>query len=193
MSDPAPHGRDAIEYQCPTCGQPVGAGTSPGEVLQCPHCGGQFFVPDESRSAQTASTLAEGEHDAAVENDAPPEVDLSELRIRQVSSLRRGAYRTRSWLIIGALTCGVGFCQLVYIAVRDWRLGLRLGPIIDLVLAVLAVALFRSLLRRIRMLNREIEASRQQDPATPPDLSSLSDGSQRWANLDALSHPTDET
>ncbi|HEY2589913.1 MAG TPA: hypothetical protein VGI81_29485 [Tepidisphaeraceae bacterium] len=158
-------------------------------ALQCPHCGGQFSIAGEE-APEHAATGAIDDAQAWAEMESRREGDLSELRIRQVASLRRGVYRTRSWLIIGASTCAVGFAQLVHLAIRDGRFGLRLGPMFDAILAVLAALIFWHFVARIRALSREIRESRMHDPATPPDFSTLSDGSQRWTNLDELANRT---
>ena len=41
--------------------------------------------------------------------------------------------------------------------------------------------------RSVMRLTREIRASFLTDPPTPPDFSTLSDGSQQWRNLDEIS------
>jgi hypothetical protein len=159
--------------------------------LQCPHCGELFSISSEA-FAESAPPDGVEDAQARAEMEARREADLSELRIRQVVGLRRGAYRSRAYLIIGLFICAVGFVLFPVLAVRDWRLGLRLGPLTDLILAAGAIVLFQQLLRRLPNLNREIRESKMSDPEAPPDLSTLSDGSQWWANLDELANRTEE-
>lgn len=191
---PAPPDDDSSACQCPACGEPVPAAGNPMQnVLQCPNCGEQFFRTGDEATPPAEAAGADDETRERTELQAQRDAELSELRIRQVANLRRGAIRGRSWLIIGAITCVVGTAQLVQMAIHDLRLGLRLGPATDVILAAIAIAIFRQLLRRIRDLSREIRASKLADPPTPPDFSSLSDGSQQYANLDRLSGPRDST
>lgn len=193
MQESAQPGSEPLVYYCPHCGGVVAVedSTQAQAGLRCPHCGESFSVASDDVPADDTTDGVE-DAQARAEIEARREADLSELRIRQVANLRRGAYRTRSWLIIGACTCAVGFAQLVHLAIRDWTLGLRLGPVADVILAVIAALIFWHFVRRIRALSREIRASRMPDPAAPPDFSTLSDGSQRWANLDELANRTSE-
>lgn len=189
MQEFAQPGSEPIIYHCPHCGGLVSVEGPTQSGLRCPHCGESFSIASDDVPANTAAGGVE-DAQARAETEARREADLSERRIRQVANLRRGAYRTRSWLIIGACTCAVGFAQLVHLAIRDWRFGLRLGPAADVILAMLAAAVFWHFVRRIRALSREIHEPPMHDPATPPDFSTLSDGSQRWANLDELANRT---
>jgi hypothetical protein len=42
------------------------------------------------------------------------------------------------------------------------------------------------LLRQVAALNRELRQPALTEPAAPPDFSTLSDGSQRWKNLEDM-------
>jgi hypothetical protein len=153
-------------------------------VLQCPQCGQQFFVSTDG-AEELASADDEGQTQTP-EDDAKADADLSELRIRQVSDLRRGAIRSRSWLIVVAVACVVGAGQLIYLAVRQYHAGHRRGALRDVLCAAVALLIVPYLVRRIRQLGNEIRETRLKDPQTPPDFSTLSDGSQRWTNLEDL-------
>jgi hypothetical protein len=118
--------------------------------------------------------------------DESDEADLSGLKIKQISALRRGAYRTRSWLMIGAISCAVGAAQLVFLAIKARRAGLRLVPLGEVLMAVIGLGLCVYFSRRALEAHREIQKSRLQEPTTPPDFSTLSDGSQRWRNLQSM-------
>src|SRR5689334_22591068 len=94
----------AESYHCPSCGALVPA---TGErLIQCCHCGEQFFTPDPDAAEES------GEGTSEDQKRADREAELSELHIRQVSDLRRGAYRSRSWCIIAAIACVVCAGQL---------------------------------------------------------------------------------
>jgi hypothetical protein len=183
--EPAP---EPTIYHCPHCGGLVSVdGATNASTLQCPHCGDTFSIagPDATESEIP-------DNPTRAEADARGEGDLSELHIRQVSTMRKAAYRHRSWLIIGAILCAVGFAQLVYLAIHGWHFGLHKGPVAEAILAIVPLAILWRLLIRIRDLGREIRQSRIPDPATPPDFSTLSDGSQRWTNLEQMTNGSEE-
>lgn len=112
---------------------------------------------------------------------------MTAIRVRQLSAERRGAYRTRSYCVIGLGLCLVAAVQLTIMAVRhvraagwEWRpLGYLCG-----VAAAMMAGLF--LLRQVAALNRELRQPALADPEAPPDFSTLSDGSQRWKNLEDM-------
>src|SRR4051812_8263704 len=87
----------AAAYACPACGQDVAAPADPSaNLLVCPSCGNQFFVgatDDDDVPAEQASAPA----------PAPADDELDGLRIRQLSAVRRSAFRARSYLLIGGL------------------------------------------------------------------------------------------
>lgn len=165
---------------CPACGEVVTAGTSVERLLQCPRCGEQFFIADEITDPQ--------EHEARATDDAPPnhESELSELRIHHARHVRQSAYRNRKWPIIGAAACLMAAAKLIQIGVVGFRTGMRAAPIVDMLVAIAALILFAHFVRRAITLTREIRASRLKDPITPPDFSTLSDGSQRYRNLEKM-------
>ena len=174
--EPALPQEEPTAYRCPACGR-AGPAPQPGErVLQCPGCGEQFFIDlrAEADSREPDETLAE-QH--------AQEAELSGLRIRQLSDLRRGAYRARLWMIVGAAACIVGAARLFQISVVALRAGLRLLPIGQTLAAAAALMIAWHFIRRAGDLTREIRRSRLQDPQAPPDFSTLQDGNQRWMGL----------
>jgi len=179
MSDGSAEPQGLPQYHCPGCGEVVIPAALGQCLLQCPQCGQQFFASTEEVGAHEAQTL---DYSSAQR----PEEPLSAVRIRQVSGLRRAAYRSRSWVIIAAGVCLIAGVKLAITVVLDIRGGLRAGPI---GYGLAAVALFMIggyLVRQASEMTRRIRQSRQLDPPDPPDLSSLSDGSQRWKNLEDL-------
>jgi hypothetical protein len=138
--------------------------------------------PDPETSPPDESP--QGEEPA--DSDSTEDIDLSETRIRQISGLRRGAFRTRSWFIIGAIVCLVAAVELAQMAVAAFRLGHQLEAIGEAFFIVVAIFICGRFVRRSIELTREINTSRLEEPSTPPDLSALSDGSQRWENLNQL-------
>ena len=179
----APDREPNTEYACPACGLPVGV--DPAQpVLQCSACGEQFFAPGQDH----VDSDEPGQVEPAGPNAPDDAAALNELRIKQVSNLRRGLIRTQSWWIIGTGTCLVSAAMLVQMIVqafgaRLWMfaIGYGLGVGVSLMLAFVCV-------RRIIDTGREIRQTRMPEPLTPPDLSTLSDGSQRWTQLEQLAN-----
>jgi hypothetical protein len=161
---------------CPACGQLVGSEIQVGP-MQCPNCGQQFLPAVE------ANELSSGTESAVSERDD----ELSELRIRNISNLRRGAYRSRSLLIIAAVICIVAAAKFIQIAIVAVRQRLYLAAIGDAMCAVAAMIGVATLVPRITAFTHEIRGSRLKPPAELPDLSQLGDGSQRWKHLEELS------
>lgn len=181
----------AAHIDCPFCAKPVTLIDPSQTVLNCPECGQQFYAPTIPEEESTADAdLAQSDADAEV---ARREAELSELRISQVANLRRGAIRSRSWFIVGAVACVVAAIQFVYLAFEKYRMGQRRGPIRDLLGAAALLILVPYFTGRVSKLGREIAESRLKDPTTPPDFSTLSDGSQRWTNLEQLAGSNPES
>ena len=113
------------------------------------------------------------------------EHELDGLRIRQLSSLRRGAYRTRSIAIIVAVACLVAAVQL---AVKAFTGVWATYRAISGALAVFAFFAAVHFMRRVAALQRELRTPPPMPPEPPggPDFSTLSDGSQQWKNLEDI-------
>jgi len=174
MEEPA-----AESYHCPNCGDIVDAA---GErLIQCPHCGEQFFTPDPHAADQGGEDAAENQ------KEADREAELSELRIRQVSDLRRGAYRSRSWCIIAAVACVVCAGQLVQMTVHSIRRGHLAIPIGFCLAALASLMGCGYFVARAVELTREIRQSSIPDPPEPPEFSALGNGTQHLKGLDEMS------
>jgi DNA-directed RNA polymerase subunit RPC12/RpoP len=165
-------------FHCPRCGNRVEV-VSPDGLGRCPQCGQQFLAAVADAEPGVETGVVEGEK-------ANDDLELSELRIRNVASLRRGAYRGRSYLIIAAGVCAVAAAKLTQMALVGWRSGLRLAAIGDALFAVTAIIGFVMIWQKIMALTAEIRASELGDPEFPPDFSNLGDGSQRIADLEAM-------
>src|SRR4051794_39272905 len=103
---------------------------------------------------------------------------LDGLRIRQLSAMRRAAYRSRSHAVIAMLVCVVAAIQCAIFLVQHlrhtgfgWRVILYAAIV---VLGTYGATFFR---RRAIALHREATQTYLHDPTTPPDFSQLSDGS----------------
>lgn len=179
MSDSSVEPTGQPLYQCPGCGELVTPAALSGSLFQCPRCGQQFFAAADEDAPEESETL---DSNSASHPDEP----LSGLRIRQISTLRRAAYRSRSWVIIAAGVCIVASLKLLLTAVTDIRAGRRA---LSIGYGLAAVALFiigGRFVRRALAMTQRIHEARQPEPPEPPDFSTLSDGSQRWKNLEDM-------
>jgi hypothetical protein len=120
--------------------------------------------------------------DAAPPDPAADELDAN--RIQQLSRARRATIRSRSYLIIGAVLCGIATLQLCYLARRDGWATPRAAAYV--VLAIGAGFGCIDLLRKARRLGKELKRPILPETQSPPDFSTLQDGSQRVDRLNQM-------
>jgi hypothetical protein len=136
------------------------------EHVDCPHCGEAFSVPREPAAA-------------------PADAELDAARIKKFAAVRRAAYRSRSYCVIGIGGCVVGAIDLVYHAVRVWGLGNVHGiAYIIVALGLLWGAKHFAVLAAQH--HREAKRSALPPPTAPPDFSTLGDGSQIVRDLERM-------
>jgi hypothetical protein len=127
-----------------------------------------------------------------IDHETPARVEehderMSAVRVRQLSAERRGAYRLRSYCVIGA-----GFSMVLGIQLAAWSVtgareaGFGSKPVGYACGAAAAGMAASYLVRRAIELTRELRKPAQEEPELAPDLSTLSDGSQHWKNLDEM-------
>jgi hypothetical protein len=110
-------------------------------------------------------------------------------RVRQLSALRRGTYRARSYCFVAVGLSLVAVAQLALLTVRHVRsAGWQLQPagyVCGALAAAMAAAFF---VRRAADLTRELRhrPAALGEPLAAPDFSTLSDGSQTWKNLEQM-------
>ena len=190
-NEPGGARRFAHTIVCPECGHAYELeGRITSGFLQCPACAAQFFAPD---------TSVREESDPERENDEPEDDEASALnrqeelhylRIRQaVLTERRALARTRTWYIVGTAGFAVAAVQMLVLAYKyvytsgaGWRLR-PVGYVLGALTACLAAVIW---LQRIRAINAELRRPALEEPETPPDFSTLGDGSERWKNLEAM-------
>lgn len=157
--------------------------------MECPHCGQAVnLATDDEPQAFSVSGTESSAPGVTADDD-----ELSGVKIRQIADLRRGAIRTRSWLTISVIVCAVGAIQLIFLAITGYRAGLRLAPSGDVAAAVVALLLTFYFGKRAIAAHREIQCSHLEEPQTPPDFSTLSNGSQYSANLEKMSDSSFES
>jgi hypothetical protein len=178
----------AASFTCPGCGRSFVPPFLPTDgLLTCPGCDAQFFgavhVSDEDREAEERLRLA-------YEDRAQR---LGDLHQNKVLLERRHQFRTRTYVILGAAALVLTAWQLCALAAARNRTtgspGIRGG--IYLALAAVALWFVWPCVRKIRAINRALATPVLTDPDTPPDFSTLSDGSQlvdqEVRNLERLS------
>lgn len=144
-----------------------------------PTSGAEWVVVDDEEQADLEyEALDDVRHDGA---------PMDALRVRQLSAMRRAAYRTRSYCVVGLGACAVAAVQLLVMTARHvlgagwgWR---PLGYLCGVAAAMMAAAF---LLRHVTELTRELRQPALAEPEAPPDFSTLSDGTQRWKNLEDM-------
>lgn len=173
--EPVPEA-SAPQTICPHCSTPFEAIYDSEGQIRCPFCGAEVILHEEYEDGEEAA-----------EPDGASEDDLSALRIRVLSAGRRAGYRTRSYCIVAVGVCIVASVKLLlmtiaYVHTHGW--GFTPFGYVLAALAALAGAMFFS--RRTMELTRELSRPALEEPTTPPDFSTLSDGSQHWKNLENM-------
>ena len=185
---PTPETALPAGYACPNCGGAVDP--LPGSpVLQCPQCKTQFFPPTAEDADDTSADDEKGDE------ELDEEAELDALRIRQLSTLRRTAYRTRTYLIVGTAGCLFIAIQLLIFAVQStrehhhwgrWPSGCVVFALASLIGAVKFAQRVAAVQRGINADLRARELEEQEAARHVPDLSTLSDGSHHAKNLEKM-------
>jgi hypothetical protein len=178
---------DNSMFACPSCGQEFAI--TPAEapqVVRCPACEAEVVVPASDGSTEVPLEYADPRLREA-EEQRESESELDGLRMRQIVTAKRAAIRSRTYMLLGAMLCAVGCAKLITLIVphvrgQGWT-RLALGYAIFAGLAVVGTLYC---LKRAGELNRESRARAMPEPATPPDFSTLSDGSQQARNLEEI-------
>jgi hypothetical protein len=166
-------------FTCPHCNQAVEA--EPGETAQtiaCPVCGQTFVLPSADGSLDLPE---ENDRDAAAleHAHAAREQELDGLRVRNLVVAKRAAIRSRTYAIVGAVLCLMTAIDMVISTVTDVRKGgwhpKEVGYVMVAAAALLALI---PLVQNAILYGRESKAVVIPEPETPPDFSTLSDGSQ---------------
>jgi hypothetical protein len=183
----------------------------PAATVQCPFCSTRFtptamqVAPEAIPSPVTPHEHLESTGDAlfVVEDDLTDEEradsrdadyrtsrrsnDLSTARIRDLSASRRALIRIRSWCVVGALVSAAAVAELGWLlALHVQQRGWFWKPVLYAALIPLASFWAVYFARRAVVATRELRKPVLKDPDTPPDFSTLSDGSQQWKNLEGM-------
>jgi hypothetical protein len=117
----------------------------------------------------------------------PRDAELDGLKIRQISQLRRSAYRARSYALIGAFAGIVIVAQLIYLIVTQLR-SAGFNRYIVAYALMIPLLIFGSIycFGRAKQFLIEARMSKSSEASDPPDFTALSDGSQRWKDFDRI-------
>ena len=172
---------DSRVFVCPHCSSLVTV--DPGSVppfLVCHSCGGQFTIG--------SNHPADLEYESRETDRRAQDAELDGMRIRQVSALRRGAIRARTYLQIGGVVCATGGIQLGVKAVQR----VRYESVWDartfafVAFGVVSVMLAFLFFKRANGMSRELKKSLLDEPTVPPDFATLSDGTQHARDLEDI-------
>ncbi len=187
--DPSAENIPLAPYICPNCGTAIDPATVSGPVIDCPQCHTQFFPP----AAEEPDEVPEEEKQRV---EQLREEQLSALHIKAAATVRRTAYRERSYYIVGMAACFIIMIQLIINATTrihsEHRLTLMpAGQLLGALALFFAAGKFGNLAKavnnRIKNDIRERELEEQEFARRhPPDLSALSDGSQQAKNLEKM-------
>jgi hypothetical protein len=161
-------------YTCPTCGGELSVQSVPENgLLACPACGAEFFAATE-----TSEEDREQAERLALDYEVR-ERHLSDLAANKVLLERRSLFRTRTYFAVGIVFfIGLALQLARYLALR---LAVEdFGPRAAGYVAAIVSALLLAVLcfRKIRELNAELAKPVLAEPTTPPEFSTLSDGSE---------------
>jgi hypothetical protein len=182
MSLPEEHeSAEIARLACPGCGEEVDfAVEAIGKLVRCPYCNTDFFASVEQANQAVVDDTTD--HLTALDR----EFALDNFRIRNHTLLRMSAIRARSWWIIGLLSAILFILEMVLTSVEYVIARHRWGidPSLRVVAMLFAARFAIHCSRRAAEFKREIEKSAIPEPTTPPDFSTLSDGSERWKELE---------
>jgi Flp pilus assembly protein TadB len=124
----------------------------------------------------------------AAEMQAPDlsrEDELSGLRIRQLATEKRAAYRSRSYCVVAAIGCVVAMVQLAWYGVSTFRAsGFRFAGLAYLLVAIVALYGASYFFRKAMAFDREAKRSVLPETTEEPDFTALSNGSEQWKKLE---------
>jgi hypothetical protein len=112
--------------------------------------------------------------------------ELDGVRIRRLAAERRAILRSRSHCIIAGVVCVVLEWQLCWMIVEQWAKASSLRMLVY-ALAACAIAIIAALCgHRAVELTGQLRRPLIEEPASPPDFSTLGDGSQQAKNLEEI-------
>ena len=161
--------------QCPKCEAVYAKPIAFGAMIQCESCGHEFY-PVITSAAEEAE---------AVRREEARQNELNMNHIDQVTGIRRATLRIRTYLISGAGAFFLFAIKLVTLAVQPAS-GSPRKRLSYALFAVASVLVAWRMLVRVKLVNEELKKPLMEEPTTPPDFSTLSDGSQLETRFDKI-------
>jgi hypothetical protein len=159
---------------CPTCGQALDVTQIAAPIVQCSHCGHQVMV-------------ALDDSDAPASPEPDENVKLDRIHIERVFAVRSASMKSRRLAMIGMLCCAGAVVQSVSLLVRHAiHFGWDWWQLLYIAIAIAGSWGGAHFWQSAVKYQREAQETRLPPPTAPPDFSTLSDGSQRWKDLEQL-------
>jgi hypothetical protein len=165
-------------YTCPHCSEVINQPVLDEELfLRCPHCGEAFSIGVGSEEAEKR------EQDQKARED-----ELSLMKIHLVSGSRRAAVRARTYLYIGCVLAATGTIKLLLMTFQRIRIEhrVRLSTAAFVLAAAVCLKFARNFWQRAGKMTRELAKPLIEEPGSPPDFSTLRDGSQVAKDLEEV-------
>jgi hypothetical protein len=171
---------------CPGCAEEVEVDRTPGQMFRCPYCNMTFMIEREADIDGAAVDDDEESQADRLEMERRRDEELDGLRIRQLSVLRRAEYRQRSYVVTGLAACGITIGQSIWmtrehVTARGWEPKVFGYVAVAVIAVVLAVWLSRVFKRQTARIAESHTVDGR--PDREPDFSTLSDGHDRWEQL----------
>lgn len=113
--------------------------------------------------------------------------DLSELRIRQITAMRRSIHRSRSHALIAAGVCAVAAIECVVLAISHLRnFGIGIWSVVYIGGAMITGYGAAAFLKTAAKLRRQTNEPILPAADAHPDFSSLGDGSEMIRKLEEI-------
>lgn len=166
------------QFVCPGCDLAYEAEAGDvARVEQCPGCGQPILIP----AIDGSSELPEETEETAEPTD---EDHLNRLHVQQLTRERRSLIRSRSHAIVGVGLCVVGAGELLPLSIRAiYQHQFGIWPATYLVFGLYLPFAAWQLTQLALKLHRQSKVELLDEPSTPPDFSTLQDGSQFVENL----------
>ena len=150
----------------------VEVGVSEPDAITCPACGSARCVPDSANRlllicndcGEQFFAFINEVHEDLPDDDAEEEIsredELDGIRIARMVKLKRAAYRTRSFLVVGSIASAVAILKLAAMTGREYAAtGWSRRAILYVAVAAMCLMLVGWCVRRIHEVNRELSQS----------------------------------
>lgn len=157
-------------FCCEKCGHAIAASEEGEYPTACPACGELLVIADDEPPPQ-----------------ANRDEEIEAVAIRRIVQERRALLRTRGYYLVLTWACIAVAAQMIWMMVHALIVGgWQNWQVIYPAAALFLVMLARDMWVRAQKLGAQVRASSLTQPTAPPDFTQLSDGSQKWKDLENL-------